>query len=222
MLIKLRINNGPRHRILNDIIVIRYFRLRDGVPKNVILVFSVKSQLYIVGSTVLGDAYWAIMSNALRSRVSWEKKQAARTLRIALTCSNFRRSRLPVSCMISLTRSISSLSRVRSYSQCQTSAKKKQEIATDLKFHPSFLVAKHPPTRARRPRFQMQPLQERRAPPRFPLQTPIPAQHKHKRFLLPHHHLTDVFHDPFHDDAGDERRAWLVSFSIGTRRLGEF
>jgi hypothetical protein len=43
MFIKLRVNYGPRHRILDNIIVIWHFRLRDGVPKNVIFVFPVKT-----------------------------------------------------------------------------------------------------------------------------------------------------------------------------------
>jgi hypothetical protein len=163
-----------------------------------------------------------ICSNAPRSLGSWEKKQAVRTARIALACACFRLSRLPVSCIMSLTRCKSSLSLCISYRLFQHQRSKRTNSATNLKLHPSLLLTHDPPARTRRPWFQMQPLQQRCAPPCFPLQAPVPAQHMQESVLLPQHHLPNVFQDPVHYDMGDERRARLVSFSIGTRGFGKF
>jgi hypothetical protein len=61
----------------------------------------------------------------------------------------------------------------------------------------------------------VQPLQQRRSPPRFPLQAPIPTQKVHEILLIDDLELGSILVDSIEDVGGDERRARGVRLFVG-------
>lgn len=162
-----------------------------------------------------------IRSNAIRRGGSCGKRHFASKSCTISTCLSFLVSLLRLSSVSSRTRSRSSR---RRFSCCNTPSvwhAPKGHIETHLKLHGLLLLTLCLTRRIRRPRLQMQALQQRCTPPRLPFQTPIPTHHQDELGLLPDNDLVHILQDALDDERGDEWGPGFVCLCVSTGGFGE-
>lgn len=156
-----------------------------------------------------------ILSNAKRNGDSWENKQRERISWMISACLSFRLSLLRLSSAkaCTLTKSFRSLCRsCKAYSERDSTT---IGGSTHFEFHRLFLFSLLFTPCRRRPRFQVQSLQERCTPSCFPFQAPILAHQYDKILFFPNGHFADILNNPLYDYGWYERGTRFICLRVG-------